>query len=187
MMRRKKVLGICGSTRSESVNHLILTSIRNLYSDRLDIDIFHGIADLPHFNPDIDDSAITPEVVNFRAAIEQADGILICTPEYVFSIPGSLKNALEWAVSTTIFSDKPVATIVASSSGDKAFESLSLIMSTMGASMTNDTQLLLRGARSAFDKKNNHFKPATVTLFHNLMNSLIEIMFEKIPLTEGGA
>ena len=73
--------------------------------------------------------------MHFRKSIEEADAVLICTPEYVFSLPGILKNALEWTVSTTVFSDKPTALLTASSSGEKAHESLLLVMKTLGLSL----------------------------------------------------
>lgn len=176
MSSKKKVLAICGSTRAQSVNHLILTTVKKLYKDIVDIDVFQKIIDLPHFNPDVDDLETTVEVVNFRRSIEQADGVLICTPEYVFSIPGVLKNALEWTVSTTIFSNKPVAIIVASGLGEKAFESLLLIMKTLGATMNDDAQLLIPGARSKFNLANNTVDPETLSNLHKLMNGFNETM-----------
>ena len=87
------------------------------------------------------------EVTEFRQKIDMADGVLICTPEYVFSLPGSLKNAIEWTVATTIFSKKPVAIIVAAASGEKALESLDLIMTTLETVLPKDSKLLVKGAR----------------------------------------
>jgi NAD(P)H-dependent FMN reductase len=60
------------------------------------------------------------QLLAFRKKIEDADGVLICTPEYVYSLPGSLKNAVEWMVSTTLFTDKPAALITAASSGTES-------------------------------------------------------------------
>jgi NAD(P)H-dependent FMN reductase len=63
-------------------------------------------------------------------------------------LPGTLKNALEWTVSTTVFSDKPVAIIVASGLGEKTFESLNLIMRTLGARFGEQSTILIQGARA---------------------------------------
>ncbi len=63
---------------------------------------------------DLDGENPPEAVLAFRKQIAAADGVLICTPEYVFTLPGSLKNALEWCVSTTIFSQKPTGLITAS-------------------------------------------------------------------------
>ena len=82
-----------------------------LTDHNFEVEIYAGIAALPYFNPDLDDEELPPCVENFPPRIEEAAGALICTPEYVFSLPGTLKNALDRTVSTTVFSDKPVAII----------------------------------------------------------------------------
>ena len=101
------------------------------------------------------------EVVDFRKQIEEADGVLICTPEYIFSLPGSLKNALEWTVATTVFDSKPTALIVASALGEHAFQELLLIMKTMSANYNEDTTMLISGIRSKFDA-NSELKDAVL-------------------------
>ena len=116
---KRKILAISGSTRKESSNEMILNLISELYKETLEVDVFDGIDKLPHFNPDLDTENPPLLVKDFRDKIQSADGVIICTPEYVFSLPGSLKNAIEWNVSTTVFSHKPLAIIVAAASGEK--------------------------------------------------------------------
>ena len=70
------------------------------------------------------------ETVELRKDIERADGVIICTPEYIFSIPSGLKNVIEWCVATTIFTDKPTGLITASANGLQGHEELKLIMRT---------------------------------------------------------
>ncbi len=148
MVSKKNILAICGSTRKNSVNRDIINVISELTTNSLNITVYNKLLNLPYFNQD-DSLDNTPQpVLDFRAAVEQADGVLICTPEYVFSIPGILKNALEWTVSTTLFANKPTALITASSSGDKAHESLVLIMNTLGIKTTQEMCLLVSGAKS---------------------------------------
>src|SRR5688572_8029801 len=106
-MEKKKILAISGSTRKNSSNEKILSHIKELFSQSLDITIFTAIDQLPHFNPDLSENELPASVKNFLKIIEETEGIIICTPEYVFSLPGTLKNALEWTVSTTVFSFKP--------------------------------------------------------------------------------
>ncbi len=91
-----------------------------------------------------------PEAVTaLRQQITEADGVIICcTPEYVFSLPGSLKNALEWMVSTVIFDGKPMGLITASTSGEKGHEQLLLVMRTLLAALTEETQLLIKGVKA---------------------------------------
>lgn len=101
-----KILAISGSTRSNSSNFKILKYISNYLKPNFEMEIFEDLESLPHFNPDLDTDNPPQEITSFRNKIRDADGVIICTPEYVFCLPGSLKNALEWCVSTTIFQTK---------------------------------------------------------------------------------
>lgn len=149
---KPNILAISGSTRSGSSNNAILQLIQNRFEDRAEVVLYQRIDTLPHFNPDLDQAPFPASVTELRALIEQADGILICTPEYVFSLPGSLKNALEWLVSTTLLSFKPAAFIVASGSGEKAFESLDLVLTTLLQEVIPDNaKLLIQGSRGKVD------------------------------------
>lgn len=146
-INKKKILAISGSTRKNSTNHKILEFIAGKFCDILDIEIYDGIDKLPHFNTELDDNHLPKEVFQFREKIEKSDGVLFCTPEYIFSLPGSLKNAIEWNVSTRLFANKPVAIIVASASGEKAFKSLGLILETIEAKIPLKSRLLIKGAK----------------------------------------
>lgn len=147
MTTKKNILAICGSTRTNSANLQILKSIEKLSENSFNFSYF-DLTILPYFNQDITDEEVALEVQNFRNEISKADGVIICTPEYVFSLPGILKNAIEWTVSTTVFSDKPTALITASSSGEKAHESLLLVMKTLGIKTTDEMCLLISGVKS---------------------------------------
>lgn len=180
-MVRKKILAISGSTRRSSSNESILHAISNLYSAIVEIEIYDQIDQLPHFNPDYDnDEKLPQEVKRFRRMIEEADGILICTPEYVFSIPGSLKNALEWTVSTVVFSYKPCAFIVASASGEMAFESLNLIMNTLTQEpVPEQSKLLIQGVRSKITGNGIISDEKLLNDIKSVIDSLIKQMQEK--------
>jgi chromate reductase len=171
----KKVFAICGSTRSNSSNLQLLNAIKELYINELDIEIYNSLFEMPHFNPDLQDDAIPSIIHHFRNSIKTADGVLICTPEYVFSLPGVLKNAIEWTIATTVFSEKPVALITASGLGQKAHESLLLIMKTIYASYTEDTQLLISGARTKVSES-RITDDETLSHIQTLMNSFINLM-----------
>jgi len=147
----KKVLALCGSTRTHSANLGIIRYVEKNLSDEVQLEIFNELSALPHFNPDLDKDNVPEIVERFRDKIRNTDGVLICTPEYVFSLPGALKNAIEWCVSTTIFSEKPVALITASASGALAHESLQLVMKTIYADLRKETQLLIQGAKGKVD------------------------------------
>jgi NAD(P)H-dependent FMN reductase len=152
-MSKKKIVAICGSIRLHSANLSIIQYVANFLSDEVELEIYSELAVLPHFNPDLDKDT-GPEIVEtLRDKIRNADGVLICTPEYVFSLPGVVKNAIEWCVSTTIFSEKPVALITASASGAKAHESLQLVMKTIYADVREEAQLLIQGAKGKVDNE----------------------------------
>jgi chromate reductase, NAD(P)H dehydrogenase (quinone) len=149
---KKKIFALSGSTRKNSSNWKFLNIISDLYKDSLEIEIYDQIDELPHFNPDLKEDKIPTIVKEFLDKIDKADGILIFTPEYVFSLPAVLKNALEWTVSETILSYKPMAFIVASSLGDKTFESLDLILKTLvQTEIPTTSKLLIQGTRGKFD------------------------------------
>lgn len=141
-----KILAISGSTRQHSSSRSILEYIKSEFGNDFLVEIFEGLSKLPHFNPDLEKELPT-EVVEMRRHIEEADGILFCSPEYVFSLPGSLKNFIEWNVSTVLFSSKPVAIIIAAASGEKAFESLSLILTTLECVLPQESKLLVQGGK----------------------------------------
>ncbi|MGE6356297.1 NADPH-dependent FMN reductase [Flavobacterium sp. NPDC079362] len=148
-----KIFAITGSTRRNSSNYKILKYISENIKTEFKIEIFEDLAGFPHFNPDLDNDDAPKEVKEFRDKISEADGVLICTPEYVFSIPGSLKNALEWCVSTIIFSDKKTGLITASASGEMGHEQLTLIMKTLEAKFEDETRLLIQGIRGKINEE----------------------------------
>lgn len=150
---KKKIFAISGSVRKSSSNENLLKFIAEKYSDELEVEIYEGIENLPHFSPDLDNENLPEAVANFREKINAADGVIVCTPEYVFSLPGSLKNALEWNVSTTVFSDKPTAIIVAAAHGVKALEALDLIMTTIQCKIADDAKLLIQGVKGKFNSE----------------------------------
>lgn len=152
MTQKKNILAICGSTRKESANLQLLKMIWDITSDIYKISIFVGIAELPHFNPDLDNENPPKKIAEFRDKISNSDGVIICTPEYVFSIPGSLKNAIEWCVSTTLFSNKPIGIITASASGDKGHEELQLIMKTLECRFDENTAILIKAVKGKIHK-----------------------------------
>lgn len=147
MSKQKTIVAISGSLRKNSSNETILKFIKE-QSQEIHIDTSLRLEDLPHFDPNLEENEIPEMVRRFISAITAADGIIICTPEYVFSLPAVLKNALEWTVSTMVFQNKPTCLIVASASGEKALESLELIMKTLGSVLSTNSKLLIQGVKA---------------------------------------
>lgn len=174
---KKKILAISGSMKEKSTNKIILNSIVAYYANELEIEIYN-IGELPHFNPDIDVAPLPQKIQEFRNKIALADGVLLCTPEYIFSIPSILKNAIEWNVSTMLFSNKPMAFIVASASGEKAFESLELILKTVETKVANDSKLLIKGVKGIINEKGEITNTKVVNNLRKVINSLINTIEE---------
>ncbi|AOW20735.1 NADPH-dependent FMN reductase [Urechidicola croceus] len=147
MSKSINIVGICGSASRNSANLTILKWIAELNKSDFNLEIVDDLTELPHFKTELTDKNVPEQIVDFRNKIENADGIIICTPEYVFSIPSGLKNMIEWCVSTTVFSDKPIGLITASTSGKKGHEELKLIMETIQTKFTNETTLLIQGIK----------------------------------------
>ena len=153
MSVRKNILLIVGSATPQSSNLQLARTIQAMGGDSYTIT--ESLAQLPHFEPLLSAAAPPEAVLLFRNKVEQSDGVIICTPEYIFSLPAVLKNALEWCVATTIFAQKPAGLITASAHGAKAHEELQLIMKTLEARFTKDTTLLIQGIKGRFDQQGN--------------------------------
>ncbi len=163
MINKKKIIGICGSASRNSANLSILKWIAESDESDFNLEIIDDLTELPHFKTELTDKNVPEEIVNFRNKIENADGIIICTPEYVFSIPSGLKNMIEWCVSTTVFSDKPIGIITASASGEKGHEELKLIMETIQTKFTDETTLLIQGVKGKIGTDGNILDKTTET------------------------
>ena len=160
-MSRKNIFAIIGSASRHSSNLKIVRYLEAATQAHFNWTVFDDLRELPHFDPERTDSDVPAVIENFRTAIRQADAVLICTPEYVFSIPSGLKNALEWCVSTVVFSEKSVALITASANGLKGHEELQLILRTLGAHVPENASLLIQGVKGKVDADGNITHAAT--------------------------
>ncbi|WP_213276968.1 NADPH-dependent FMN reductase [Chryseobacterium indologenes] len=150
MPPQKKIVVIIGSASENSSNQKLMEQVLEKI-ENTDFLMYNNLAVLPHFDTAITDENIPDEVLKIREVIKNSAGVIFSTPEYIFSIPGRLKNMLEWCVSTTIFSDKPVAVITASASGEKGHEELLMILKTLGATTDDKHQALIKGIKGKFD------------------------------------
>ncbi len=111
---KTRILGVAGSLRKDSYNRALLGAIAGIAPDGIEVEIYE-LNDIPLYNQGIDTPESMPESVrDFKRRIKEADAILFVTPEYNRSIPGVLKNAIDWAsrpYNDNSFDDKPVATI----------------------------------------------------------------------------
>ena len=147
MTATKKIVAIIGSASNNSSNHKLVDYFIQQTNDYFTTTLAPDLKTIPHFDPDLSIENPPAIIQEFRNQVQSADGILISTPEYVFSIPSGLKNAIEWCIATTIFTDKPVGIITASAHGQKGHEELQLIMTTVMAKFTQGTTLLIQGVK----------------------------------------
>ncbi|MBT2447754.1 NAD(P)H-dependent oxidoreductase [Streptomyces sp. ISL-43] len=111
------ILLLSGSLRSGSTNECVLRTAEAVAPSRVRTVHYDGLGELPHFNPDDDADPLPAPVAGLRAAIGEAAAVLICTPEYAGTLPGSFKNLLDWTVGGTEICDKPVAWVNAAAPG----------------------------------------------------------------------
>ena len=162
-----RVLGVAGSLRLASHNRQLLRAAAPLLPAGVELDIYEGLKAIPPFDED-DEADPGPGVHDWRAAIEAADAVLFATPEYNSSVPGQLKNAIDWAsrpVSQPVLRNKPVAVIGASKGLFGAVWAQAELRKAVGAAGARviDRQLPVAAAHEAFDDT-GRFKESDVAL-----------------------
>ena len=172
MKGKIKILGISGSLRSNSSATAILNVVSGLVPGNVEFTIYNGLAEIPAFN---DSNEVPEPVAHFIKLLSEAEGIFFCIPEYAFGVPGALKNALDWTVSSsTAFPDKPVALITAATGGDKAHAAFLLTLKAISSKIPEGATLLLSFIRSKLNEKNEVKDIATLNSIRVVINSLID-------------
>ncbi len=170
-----KILGISGSLRESSSASGVLKVVAGLMPGNVDFEMYNDLEKIPAFN---DSNEIPLPVSGLIDLITAADGVFFCIPEYAFGVPGALKNALDWTVSSTAFSDKPVALITAASQGQKAHAALLLTLSAIGTKINEGSQLVISFIRIKLDEKNNLKDDATMHAIKSLIKTFLESVEE---------
>lgn len=164
------ILAISGSLRTGSSNHNILRFLGGLTPVDINYSIYDRLADIPPFDPGLDHEHPPESVSELRSLMKNATGIVICTPEYAFGIPGQLKNMLDWMVSSSSLVDKPVALITASSVGSHAHAALLLTLGALSAKLTEGTTLLIPFIRAKIDADGNIIDMETENALRGVMD-----------------
>ncbi|WP_299403455.1 NAD(P)H-dependent oxidoreductase [Acaryochloris sp. IP29b_bin.148] len=175
----KTILAISGSLRSQSSNTRLVQAIVSLAPPDIKVEIYQGIAHLPHFNPELEGDVDLVAVEEWRTQLQAADGALFCTPEYAHGVPGTLKNALDWIVSSGEFMHKPTAVISASSSpdgGEKANASLVQTLRVMMADIQEEAILCI----PAISAKINAEGELTDTQTEIALQSVLQVLTQAI-------
>jgi chromate reductase, NAD(P)H dehydrogenase (quinone) len=151
-----RILGIPGSIRRDSHNARLLRHLAERAPDGVEIEIWEGLRSIPPYDQDEDTDPAPAPVAELRDAIAAADGVLIATPEYNSSIPGVLKNAIDWASrprATTPLQGKPAAVVGATTGSFGAVwaqADMRKVLASTGARVV-DMDLPLPKAHEAFD------------------------------------
>lgn len=133
--RGLRILALSGSLKPGSVNSAALRAGASAAAlDGVRVELGEFVRELPHFDPDLE-PAPPAAVLRFRAACEEASGVLLAVPEYAFGIPGSFKNALDWTVGSGSLSRKAVTLLKVAplGRGERAQDALALVLQALDA------------------------------------------------------
>jgi chromate reductase, NAD(P)H dehydrogenase (quinone) len=172
-----RILGISGSLRRGSHNRMLLRAAGDALPPGVELVEWEGLAGLPAFDEDLEDTLPEP-VEAFFEAIEDADALLIATPEYNASLPGALKNAIDWAsrpFPDNVLRDKPVAVIGASTGLFGAVWAQAEVRKTLKASGAHvlESELPVGLADHAFTAHGALADPELDARLHDLVSDLV--------------
>jgi chromate reductase len=176
MESKLKVLGFAGSLRTGSYNKALLHAATNFIPEDVNLEIF-DIDGIPAFNQDIE-SDMPNKVKDFKFKIREADAILIATPEYNYSVPGVLKNAIDWAsrpYGDNPFDGKPVAIMSASIGmlgGARAQYHLRQIFVFLNMFPINGPEVIVPFAQDKFDAHGKLIDENTQKFLRQLLQNL---------------
>ncbi len=176
MADKIRILGIAGSLRKDSYNKLVLKAAQALAPDETEVEIF-DIAGIPLFSQD-EERNVPPKVVEFKKRILAADAILFVTPEYNYSVPGVLKNAIDWAsrpYGESAWHGKPVA-VMGASVGTlgtaRAQYHLRQMFVFLNMYAVNQPEVMIANASQKFDNEGNLTDDVALNLITQLLTNL---------------
>jgi len=170
------ILAISGSLRALSSNKAALQALSRLAPPGVRISIFAGLAELPHFNPDLDNERLPEPASRFRSLVGAADALVISSPEYAHGVPGSLKNALDWLVGSLDFAGKPVALINTSPHAEHAQASLRETLGTMAARLVDNASITLALPSRSIDAEGIAADPDCAAALRGALAALVGVI-----------
>jgi chromate reductase len=162
VQKTMKVVAISGSLRRASSNLSLVRAAARYAPEGMEVVAYQGLGDLPHFNPDLDVSPAPPAVAALRSLLKSADAVLISSPEYAHGVPGALKNALDWLVSSGELGNKPVALMNTSVGGEHAQAALAATLAVMEAKVVIDASLAGVFLKNKIDEQGNITNPELI-------------------------
>lgn len=128
-----RILGVCGSLQAKSQNLALLNSAARSAPPGVRLVLFDGLGDLPHFNPDMELTGVPESVQRWRQALTDSDAVLVACPEYGFSLPGTLKNGIDWVIGSGELEQKVMAITAAASAPERGRRGLQALRDTLSA------------------------------------------------------
>jgi len=128
-----RILGLCGSLQAKSGNLQLLKVAASSAPPGVEFVLFDGLRDLPHFDPDLDAGGAPESVTRWRQALASCDAILVACPEYGLSLPGALKNGIDWVIGSGELEGKVVAVTAAVPSPERGRRGLQALRDTLSA------------------------------------------------------
>ena len=173
-----RILGISGSLRRNSYNRGALRAAQELVPEGATIDAF-DISTIPLYNEDVKEQGFPAPVDDFRKQIAQSDALLIVTPEYNYSVPGVLKNAIDWASRppSQPFDGKPIAIMGASPGAlgtARAQYHLRQVFIFLNGHILNKPEVMIASAGKRFDAQGNLTDADTREYVRKLVAALVE-------------
>jgi chromate reductase len=181
MEKNIHILGFAGSLRKESYNRKLLKIAQGLLPENTTFEIF-DLIDIPLFNVDVEAEGLPAAVEAYREAIQNADALLIASPEYNSSITGVLKNAIDWASRSynkqpNPLIHKPVAILGAGGRGgtDRSQYQLRSVLNHLNMYVVNKPEVLINmPGRQIFDDQENLTDDFALKLMKQLLQNLVE-------------
>jgi chromate reductase len=136
-----RFLAISGSARGVSTNTAMLSAVSAIARPDHEVIVFSRLSELPVFSPDAEKGSLPQPVRILAELIADSSGLIVSSPEYVRSVPGGLKNAIDWLVSREELIGKPIALMHASHRGEDMLAQLRLILSTVSDRFTPEVFL----------------------------------------------
>jgi chromate reductase, NAD(P)H dehydrogenase (quinone) len=127
------ILAVCGSLQAQSKNLTLLNIAAASAPPGVRLVLFDGLRDLPHFNPDMESTGVPDSVRRWRQAVTGSDALLIASPEYAFSLPGVLKNGIDWLIASGELERKVVAITAAVPGPARGRRGLQALRDTLAA------------------------------------------------------
>ncbi|MFF3641376.1 NADPH-dependent FMN reductase [Streptomyces sp. NPDC002564] len=177
------VLAISGSLRADSHNTALLRAARDLAPEHVLVDLYDGLRDIPPYDMDLDNAELRPAAVrDLRGRIAAADALLIATPEFNYSVPGVLKNAIDWASTDWSGTEglplhrKPIALMGAAPTNFgsvRAQLALRQVFLWTDADVIAKPEVIVFRSHERFDEAGALTDPVTRTLLGDLLDALI--------------